>query len=163
MARFFKNKRKVICTIIGIISFTSILLVGCSSKETKEPSISEIKKNIEDSVDISEMEKKDEKSLEKLYEIKGDEIEDFILYTANSNIKSNELLILKAKDEKEISNIKDKISTRIESQSKNFKDYLPDEYYLIEKHVLEVKDKYIIFAISEESETIEDIFIKSFQ
>lgn len=61
-----------------------------------------------------------------------------------------------------IDSIKEKISHRIEIQAKNFKDYLPDEYFLIEKHVLKSKDNYILFIISEDADVIEDIFDRSF-
>ena len=149
-------------TVIMVIILT--LLTGCSSKDTtsKEPSIDEIDQNINDDVDISNMVESDSDKLEKLYDIDIDKVENFKLYTAKTNIEANELLILKVKNEEDIGDIKEDINDRIESQTNSFKDYLPDEYFLIEKHVLKSNGNYIIFIISEEAEKIESLFDKSF-
>ncbi|WP_416198208.1 MAG: DUF4358 domain-containing protein [Sporanaerobacter sp.] len=160
-----KNLNKGILATTGIIIIIFILLTGCSSdnKAEKEPSIDEIEKNISEAVDLSNMKKVDGDKLEKLYDIHSDELEGFLLYTADTNIKADEMLILKVSDEKDISDIQDKISNRIEEQSNSFKDYLPDEYYLIEKHVLKSNGQYILFVISEDAEKIESIFDESFK
>ena len=149
-------------TVIMVIILT--LLTGCSSKDTtsKEPSIDEIDQNINDDVDISNMVESDSDKLEKLYDIDIDKVDNFKLYTAKTNIEANELLILKVKNEEDIGDIKEDINDRIESQTNSFKDYLPDEYFLIEKHVLKSNGNYIIFIISEEAEKIESLFDKSF-
>lgn len=150
-------------TVIMVIILT--LLTGCSSKDTtsKEPSIDEIDQNINDDVDISNMVESDSDKLEKLYDIDIDKVENFKLYTAKTNIEANELLILKVKNEEDIGDIKEDINDRIESQTNSFKDYLPDEYFLIEKHVLKSNGNYIIFIICEEAEKIESLFDKSFK
>ncbi|PGL73878.1 DUF4358 domain-containing protein, partial [Bacillus thuringiensis] len=44
-----------------------------------------------------------------------------------------------------------------------FKDYLPDEYFLIEKHVLKTKDNYILLAISKDADKVEKTFDKIFK
>lgn len=149
-------------TVIMVIILA--LLTGCSSKDTtsKEPSIDEIDQNINDDVDISNMVESDSDKLEKLYDIDIDKVDNFKLYTAKTNIEANELLILKVKNEEDIGDIKEDINDRIESQTNSFKDYLPDEYFLIEKHVLKSNGNYIIFIICEEAEKIESLFDKSF-
>ncbi|WP_077367090.1 DUF4358 domain-containing protein [Anaerosalibacter sp. Marseille-P3206] len=152
-------------TLMGIVVIVFTLLTGCSSKNTtaKEPSIDEIDQNIKEAVDISNMVESDSDKLEKLYDIDIEEVEDFKLYTAKTNIEANELLLLKVKEEKDIEDIKEDIKDRIETQSSSFKDYLPDEYYLIEKNILKSNGNYIIFVISEEAEKIENIFDESFK
>jgi len=157
--------KKNVFTLMGIVVIVLALLTGCSSKNTtaKEPSIDEIDQNINEAVDISNMVKSDSNKLEKLYDINTEEVEDFKLYTAKTNIEANELLILKVKDQKDIEDIKEDINDRIETQTSSFKDYLPDEYYLIEKNVLKSNGNYIIFVISEEAEKIESIFDESFK
>ena len=146
-------------------SIIILILTSCSSKKTieKAPSISDIDEKIQETVDISNMNIGDSEKLEKLYDVDVEDLEDFVLYTPSTNIEANEIAILKVKDTNKIDDIKDKISTRVEKQATNFKDYLPDEYFLIEKHVLKTKDNYILFIISEDAETIEDIFDESFK
>lgn len=157
--------KKSVFALAVIMVIILALMTGCSSKDTatKEPSIDEIDQNINDNIDISNMVLSDNAKLEKLYDIDIEEIEECKLYTAKTNIEANELLLLKVKDGEDVEDIKEEINERIESQANSFKDYLPDEYYLIEKHVLKSNGNYIIFVISEEAEKIENIFDESFK
>ncbi|MCU4724738.1 DUF4358 domain-containing protein [Bacillus cereus] len=104
------------------------------------------------------MKEGDSKKLQKLYNINTDEVESFVLYTAPTNIKADEIAVIKVKDVKNVEDIKKNISNKVEKQSKSFKDYLPDEYFLIEKHVLKTKDNYILFAISKDADKVEKTF-----
>lgn len=151
----------------GMVLFTFILfiLTSCSSKRAmdKNISIKDIDEKIRETVDLSNMNIGDSEKLEKLYDIDIEDLEDFILYTSTKNIEASEIALLKVKDVNKIDDIKDKITARIEEKSNSFKDYIPDEYYLIEKHVLKTKNNYILFVIFEDVETIEKIFDESFK
>ena len=155
-----KGSSKVIATIMILVLVVSGIFTGCSSKQqkSKELSVKEINEKIKSTVDLSELKEGDSEKLNKLYGISQDEVEDFVLYTAASNIKADEILILKVKDEKNIDSIKEKITERVKSQDEVFKDYLPEEAYLVEKNVLKVKGNVIIFAISKDAEKIGDLF-----
>lgn len=159
-----KRYKNIFCKII-LSSIIVLILTGCSSKKTtgRAPSISDIDEKIKETVDISNMDIGDSKKLEKLYDVDVEDLEDFILYTPSTNIEANEIAILKVKDSNKIDDIKDKLMKRAEKQGDIFKDYLPDEYFLIEKYVLKAKDNYILFIISEDVETIEDIFDEFFK
>lgn len=159
-----KRLRDIFYSMIlcSLIIFT---LTSCSSNKStdKNISIKDIDEKIKKSVDISNMNVGDSEKLKKLYDISSEDLEDFMLYTPSTNIEANEIAIMKVKDSSKVNDIKARISARIDSQTVNFKDYLPEEYYLIEKHVLKVRDNYIIFAISDDAEKIEKIFDESFK
>ena len=152
---------------IGVVFLIFILLImtSCSKEKNNDRNISvkDIDEKIIESIDISNMDMADEERLEKLYDIDIEFLQEFVLYVPKTNIEVNELFVLRAKDKDDIDDTKEKIENRIEEQSDNFRDYLPEEYYLIEKHVLKIKGNYILFAISEEAETIEDIFNQFFK
>lgn len=152
---FILSLLTMICTV-GVLS-------GCSKEEAKNISVTEINKKIEENVDISEMRPGNMDKLKKLYNIKEDEVEEFILYTAPTNIKADELAIIKVKKSESIENIEANISKRVKQKGNTFKDYLPEEYYLIENHILSNKDNYIFFVISDKAEDIENAFNESFK
>ncbi|WP_315120117.1 DUF4358 domain-containing protein [uncultured Clostridium sp.] len=160
-----KNLFKNMLLISLIIILPTGILFGCSSKEqsSKNPSSKEIGEKISLATNLSEMKEGDSKNLTKLYDISEEDLEDFFLLTAPSNIKADELAIIKVKDEKKIDSIKEKVEKRVENQSTSFKDYLPEEYNLIENHILEVKDKYIFLSISKDSEKAKEVFYESFK
>lgn len=154
--------------VIGILLITFIILntVGCGSTQkavVKSPTVKEIFEKVKQAVDLSEMRDGDEAKLKKLYGISKDDVEEFVLLTAPSNIKADELLIIKVKDTNNINGIKEKISSRIEKQTSSFKDYLPDEYYIIQKNIVKTKDNYVIFAVSKNADKIANAFEESFK
>ncbi|MGN4931471.1 DUF4358 domain-containing protein [Bacillus cereus group sp. MYBK14-1] len=159
LLKFF-NIKFVIIIIVCTITLGS--LSGCFGKKDNVNSLSatEIGEKIKHVTNLEKMKEGDSKKLQKLYNINTDEVESFVLYTAPTNIKADEIAVIKVKDVKNVEGIKKKISNRIEKQSKSFKDYLPDEYFLIEKHVLKTKDNYILFAISKDADKVEKTFDK---
>ncbi|WP_100618047.1 DUF4358 domain-containing protein [Bacillus cereus] len=150
---------KFVITII-VCTITLGALSGCFGKKENVNNLSatEIGEKIKQVANLEEMKKGDSKKLQKLYNINTDEIESFVLYTAPTNIKADEIAAIKVKDMKNVKNIKEKLLSRIEKKSKSFKGYLPDEYFLIEKHVLKTKDNYILLAISKDADKIEKTF-----
>lgn len=158
-----KRLRNLFC---GLIVFSTMLFVltSCSPKKSTDANISikEMDKKIKESIDMINMNLGDEEALKDLYDIDKDELEDFVLYTSSSNIKADELAILKVKDVEKVDEVKKNINRRIDEQTLKFQDYLPEEYYLIEKNILKSKDNYILFVVSEEAEDIEKIFDESF-
>lgn len=165
MIYYLKNNYRSLLIAIILASLTIGALVGCSSDKLpdKTPAVKEIDEKIKQSVDVSSLSEGDIDKLKKLYDVDESEIEEFVLYTAQSNIEADEITVIKVKEDSKVTDIKNKILKRVEKQSESFKDYLPDEYYVIEKHVLKTKGKYILLAISEDAEEIEGIFDELFK
>lgn len=136
-------------------------LAGCAVQKT--PTLSEIDAKIQQATNITEMKKGDAAKLRRFYGIKSGDVESFILYIAPSNIKADEIAVIKVKDIKDVDKIKGRVAQRIEKQSISFKDYLPDEYYLIEKNVLKVKGNYILFVVSKDAEKVSEAFDAAFK
>lgn len=149
--------------ILSLLFLLAIgLFTGCSpsSKEKgiPNPSVAEIGEAIEKSVDLSDMKQLDDTRIQRFYDIAPDEVDEFWGLISASNIKAQEVLVIKAKEPTDIDEIKEKVLNRVSEQAESFKDYLPEEYFLIENHVLKVKDNYIFLVISKDADNIEDIF-----
>lgn len=163
MIDFLKYKRKIIITTLLIILTLSV--AGCNLTKTKlkNPSISEINEKISQAVDLSTLKVGNYAKFRKLYAIQKGDMEDFVLYRAPSNIKADEIVIIKVKASNQVNNVKEKVLKRVDKQAASFIDYLPDEYFLIEKKVLKVKNNYILLAISKDAEKIAKEFEESFK
>lgn len=153
---------------MSIVLFVFVManfLTGCfsSDNETKNPSVEDIGDNIKKSVDLSDMVELDEDRFVRIYGIDIDKIEELFAYAPSSNISASELAVIKVKDSSDLDYIKEKINMRIEKQAKSFQDYLPEEYYLIENHILKSKKDYVLFVISKDADEIEEIFDASFK
>lgn len=162
-----RNRKEVGKILAAILAFAVVVsvMVGCSGKEdgTAEAlSADEVGERIQQAVNLDGMKQGDGNKLQKLYAIDAGEVEDFILYTASSNVKADELSIIKVKDMNQVESIKEKIRQRIEAQTVKFRDYRPDEYFLIEKHVLKTKGPFVLFAVSKEADLMERAFDDAF-
>ncbi|MOA15265.1 hypothetical protein D3C78_1354160 [compost metagenome] len=141
------------------------VLSGCSGKDDKTPeqlSATQIGKSIEQVVSLKEMKEEDLNKLQKLYKIDANSVDDFIFYTSTSNVKADELAVVKLKDESQVESVKENIEQRIEAQKMKFKDYRPDEYFLVENHVLKSKGQFVFFAVSKEADLTERAFDSAF-
>lgn len=155
------NARWLLAILVYIAAFS--VLAGCSGKEegTSHLSAPEVGEQIKRVVKLDDMKEGDAHKLEKLYQIKAEEVDSFILYTAATNMKASELSVIKAKDANQAESIKKKILKRVELQGVKFKDYRPDEFFLVEKHVLKTNGSYILFVVSKEAEQMENAFDKA--
>ncbi|MDU7477710.1 MAG: DUF4358 domain-containing protein [Paenibacillus macerans] len=145
--------------LLALIVMTGIL-AGCAEREkgTGNLTAADVGERIEQSVNLESMEQRDMKKLQKLYHISGEEVADFVLYTASSNVEADELLIVRLKDESEAERVMAKIEERIAAQTAKFKNYRPEQYFLLEKHVLKTKGPFILFAVSAGVEQMEQAF-----
>lgn len=156
--------------IKAFYSLTAILVlwlmfIGCSAKNevANEVPVPTIEERIQNAVPLEPMVKGDRNKLNKLYDLNGDEVQDFVLYTAESNVEANELAVIKVKDEKQADHVKENIMKRIEAQKIKLRDYRPEQFFLVEKHVLRVKGVYILFTVSKDADQIEAAFNQALQ
>ncbi|KEI01682.1 DUF4358 domain-containing protein [Clostridium botulinum] len=164
MKNLRKQNKKILITLFLLIFSASVFSACSNSAESnKNVAIKDISEKISSVTDVSQMKKGDTEKLKKLYKIDAKDAEEFILYTAPSNIKADEIAVIKVKDSNQVEDVKKKMGKRIEKQSASFKDYLPKEYDLIEKHVLKNKDNYVILIISKDVEKIEKAIDESFK
>lgn len=164
MRRNREEIRKILAAILAIAVVVSVM-GGCSGKEdgaAEAISAAEVGERIRQAVNLEDMKQGDGSKLQKLYAIDAGEVEDFILYTATSNVKADELAVIKVKDVNQVESVKKKIRQRIEAQTVKFRDYRPDEYFLIEKHVLKTKGPFVLFAVSKEADLMGRAFDDAF-
>ena len=146
------------------IMIIALIFVGLyPTLKVRQANMDDIKTSIEKTANLEKMKIGDEKIIKKLYYINSNDIEDFISYVPNSNMEAEEVLLLKLKDEKKVSEIKAKIQKRIDKQSDSFRGYRPEKYETIKNYVLYNEGEYIIFIISDEVSAIKDAIKKDFK
>lgn len=160
MRGLWRFRRSLVPAVLVMI-VAIYILTGCSGTDDKTAdklSAAQIGERIEQAVSLKDMKAGDQTKLQKLYKIDVDNVDDFILYTSKSNVRADELAIIKLKDSSQAENVKEKIIQRIDAQKIKFKDYRPDEYFLVEHHVLKTKGPFIFFAVSKEADHMERAF-----
>lgn len=105
----------------------------------------------------------DKKRLSNLYYINENEVEDFVSYTPRTNMDVEEVLVLKVNENKNVSEIREKINKRLQKQGESFKNYRPEKYKVIEDAILEQEGQYLIFIVSENSSAVKKIIKRNFK
>ncbi|MGG1518439.1 DUF4358 domain-containing protein [Paenibacillus oryzisoli] len=149
------KQRRIIALAIAVG-----ILSGCSERGGASETLTalEVSEHIQQTAKLSEMQQRDAKDLQKLYHIEAGDVEDFVLYTALSNVQADELAVIKVKDTSETENVMNQIRQRIKTQTVKFKDYRPVEYDLIEKNVLKSKGRFVFFAVSRDVDQMDRAF-----
>lgn len=148
---------------MGVLVMLLLLgLSGCGQGDKPPPTVGEIEQRIREKVDISSLKVGDHARLKRLYGITRGEVAEFVLYRAPSNIKADEILVLKVKDAKYLDSVQEKIQKRAARQAASFKDYVPEEYYLVEKKILKVEGNYILYVVFPEAPRIAETFKEFF-
>lgn len=152
-------------SILILLFLVVILLASCSPAEQviEDIDISKLEEEIYSNLDLMSVEEGNGEDLERFYKIDPNDLLEYFTYTPKTNLEASETLVLKVEDSKDLKEIKAKLENRIESQDESFKDYLPDEHYLIEKSILKTKGDYILYSVSENNDEIEDVFNRFFK
>ena len=154
--------KKFVVVSVLICMALAVTLTGCGSSAAKTPTVAEIVQKIKQASDISQMHVADAAKLKQLYGINSSDLKDFALYTASSYIKADEIGVFEAKDASGVDTIKADVTKRIDAQAQSFKGYLPNQYYLIQHNILEVKGDYVILIISKDAQKISSAVDQAF-
>ncbi len=74
------------------------------------------------------------------------------------NVKSDEIILLKASDSKYVDQLKEVLEAEKLSQVETWKQYLPDQYEKVQNNVIKVKDSYLLYVTYDDPEKIVQIF-----
>lgn len=152
--------------IIILITFAAAITAGCSKpgkQVVKTPDLALIEESVMKDFDLTDTMKLDDKKLERVYKIKPEEVEGYFVYISTSVIKADEIAVFKTKDAAGADYIKKMIEDRMVQLGTSFKDYLPEQYSLIEKYTVEVKGNYVFLVVSKDGEKFKASFDKCFE
>ena len=151
-------KRKLLMTAMLL---TSILTVGCGVND--DMTVEEIESDMVKEVKFEKMERGDSKSLKRFYKLNANDYDGVILYTPQSTMDVNEMLIVKVKDKLQIEYLQDSIDSRINYQLESFDGYGPEQVALVNEYELKTKGNYVFFAVSENAQELKKAFLDSIE
>ena len=161
--KFNKRKKYTIYYLIEIVIIISLFIGLYPILSVKSTDMTLIKSDLEKNINLDSINIGTEQTLKNIYYININSIEDFISFAPKSNMDVEEILILKVKKDENMSEIKSKISKRLEKQRESFKNYSPEKYKIIEDAIFEEEGQYLIFIISENSSSIYKIIKDNFK
>lgn len=150
-----KNLKSTILIIICL----SALFSACSKKESKNVSVSNVIDKMKETAQFDKEYEEDFKDLDvsEKYGISTDDISEGKTYYSRDENKSDEIILIKAKNKDAVENIEQALSSEVVRLSNAWKNE-ENEAKKVENHVLKTRDDFILLVVSEEPEKIEKIF-----
>ncbi len=142
--------------IVALILMTVLLLASCTGG-AKASTFEDVKKIVEENINLESFSQEGNQGLAYNYEIKDTDIEKYLYYAPRTNIQTNEILILQAKSKEDIPALEDKINKRLENLKKDFEGYLPQQAELIDKKFYKVQDNLIILVVANDVDKLSGI------
>lgn len=91
-------------------------------------------------------------------EVNKEDLEEGVIFGSPIMTRADEIVILKAKDESKVEELKKGLEKENERLVQIWSQYLPDQYEKVQNHILKTKGKYLIYIVNENPEDIEAIF-----
>lgn len=145
--------------LMATFLITTVITVGCGVDNNQ--SVDQIETEMKQEVKFDKMKKGDSKSLKRYYKLNANDYDGVILYTPQSTMDVNEVLMVKVKDESQIQSIEDSIDARVNYQLESFSGYGPEQCALVDNYELKSKGNFVFFAISENAQQIKESFLDS--
>ncbi len=147
--------KKLLCLAVACLT---VLLCSCSGSGGAKP-LSEVFKKISSEVKLSEMvEFDDVAALDRYYGITKEQVGEFAGGINNSGVQQEEIVLIKAADEKSADSIKTALENRKDAKYNENKNYNPEQAEIIKACDVEKDGLYVSLIISPEAEKITKIY-----
>ena len=147
-----KNLKKTVVikyALVAVIVVYVALLLIFTSGSTK--SFAAVEKKVEASLDTKAMKKAGVQGLKRYYGLNSADYEGVMLYTAESSMSAQEILLVKTKTTEQ----------RRANRRNDFDGYAPDQVQLLDEAQISVRGKFVFYAVSPKAETYKSVFSKS--
>ena len=137
------------------------LSASCAGGSAKEVDLQKVMTEITASVTLPTndmMTLTDVSKLMDYYGISADDVESFAVQMNSSGVEQDEIVMIKGKDSAAAERIREALQRRLDSKANQMKNYLPEQYDIIEDCEVDVEGNYVTLFISEFDDEMDNIF-----
>lgn len=153
---------KIFIKIISLLFFVSIMLALPIIRADKKVELKTIKENITPYINKDTFKEQSLTTLYKNYNIKKEQIEDFISYGPISYISVDEITIIKQPNKEIQTIIQNKLEQYVTKKISTFESYGPKQVELLKAKIIATKGDYIYLIVSKDSIKIKQAIDKLF-
>lgn len=144
--------------LILLIAFIVSLMRGDKISSSK---LEDVTAKVIEAMDMTDLSVADNRTVRRLYGLNVDDYDGVRLYVSDSNMKVEEVLIIKLKDESQAETVEAAALNRVDTQLQSFEGYGPEQCKLLEDHVLDTEGNYVLFVVNQEAQAADQAFQKS--
>ncbi|WP_025784012.1 DUF4358 domain-containing protein [Sporosarcina sp. D27] len=174
-----------------VVLFMTVMMAACGTQSSGEPNkdeasevnFTDIISNIKDQVagdlkadgvdDMSQTHQEadlkdteDENSVANIWiekmKLDPELLANGTVIAALMNVNADEIIVLEAKDEKQVSELKTSLENELAAQVQTWEQYLPDQYEKVKNNKIVTKGKFLLYVTYTNPEAIEKAFNESF-
>ena len=152
-------KRIVVLTIVLLLTAG---LSACGGKKEMDINafVQQVMKTVEYDDNLIEP---SERAIRDFYGFPLEGLEQYVIYVSGTMSTANELAVMKLGDHKAVEAAKQAVTKRLADQRSNYENYNPEELFRLDKALIEVKDNYLLFSVSNDNDTVKKLFTDSFR
>lgn len=135
------------------------LFAGCAAKTApKEADLAAVMETMKQKITNTEMMGLSSGDLKPNYGIDGNDVKQFAAYMDSTGTKGDEILLFEGTDDAAAGRIEEKLNDRYHQKQIEMKDYLPEEYAVLQKCKVERNGNFAALIVSPQYEELEQIY-----
>lgn len=128
------------------------------SEDEKAPlSVEEVYQKIEQEVSLQSPACMDKDFISNYYGMDTDALEEYVFSISEDAAQAETVIIMKVKDEGDTESIADSLQEVVEEKKEEMRDYIPEQFAIVEKSEVVTKDNYVWLVISENEDKITSV------
>lgn len=120
-------------------------------------SIDDIYEDIKQTVSLQSPQCMDDDFISNYYGIDSASLEEYVFSMSEDAAQAETVIILKVKDTDNVEKLADSLQTVVDEKKNEMENYLPEQFAIVEKSKVEIKENYVWLVISDNADTITDI------
>lgn len=151
--------------ILMLALLTALSVCACGSNNGKTPAVADIANAIIEKYPLSDAmsEVAGEDKIKNVYGLDAADYSEIAAYVNNSGTEQDEIVIVKASSSDKVADIKEKLGNKKMAKLNSTRNYLPDQYEMIQKCEVVEKGDYVRMIISPDADGMVEIFNAQFE
>ena len=148
-----------ICRWVAAVVALVVLILQFGGNTVSSANAEDVAAAVTQVMDMSNMQRADNKMLKRLYGLDPSAYESCILYYPNTNMMAEEILVVKLQDVAQQQAVLDAAQSRLDTQKNTFEGYGVEQFDLLTNHsVLEARGNFVLFVVSSQCDAAHDAF-----
>ena len=144
-----------------LLTMSVLLLLGitaCGGVKTAEVDVAQVMEEMREAHPIQGSLQLTDTDMLNFYGIDTDTLESYSAEMAADGITANEVVLVKAKDEESAKTVETKLQNRLDARRNEFKNYLPDQYAVVEKSEVKRDGVYVRLIMSPYQDELAELY-----
>ena len=140
----------LVCLVFG--------LAACGGAKALDVDVEQLLSDMAAKVGWKDMMTMSSKHLKNLYGIAETDVVKFSGVMKNDGITADEILLIEAENETKADALKEKLQARLKNKANEAKDYLAEQYAVIEKAEIKQKGQYLALLVSPDVDALSKLW-----